>query len=558
MEKSFMINCRDEVLNLTKQLVSIRSVVNTEGESVIAHSLYTMISSYSYFQEKPKHVVIEKTIDDEKERYNVLAYVKGTNGKSNRTVIMMGHMDTVGVDDFNQLEDYAFNPDEWMELLKKEDVPDGLRGQLNPDEWLFGRGALDMKSGVASNLFLLQYFSKHPDKLNGNLVFIAECDEEDGSHGILSALHTLKKWKKEQGFEYVAAINADFVAPLFERDPNRYIYKGTVGKLLPAFYIAGAETHVGAPFEGLDPNFIAAELTRQISYNPELSNLALGEYTLPPVALKQMDLKTEYTVQTALGAYVYYNFLIHSWTPKEALAILKEQAEIAFQNAIELFENRYRVYCNLSREKKFSGIPWKSRVITYEEMDKMLVEAHGSIYVEEMKKFKQDLLHDDSLDVRMYALRVVEEAWKWMEDKNPTIILFYSSLYYPRIELSGETVNERVLINALDKAVDKIQTAYKQPIKVKNFFPFISDMSFLSLSDDEAAIQAVKDNNPAWGTKHEVNYDLIREINVPVINIGPYGMDAHKKLERVEIEYSMEIVPNMTKLVIEKVLSTDS
>src|SRR5690606_13908780 len=289
-------------------------------------------------------------------------------------------------------------------------------------------------------------------------------------------------------------------------------------------------------------------------YNPELCNLALGEYTLPPVALKQMDLKTEYTVQTALGAYVYYNFLIHSWTPKEALAILKEHAEIAFQHALELFENRYRAFCKLSGEA-YNGIQWKPRVITYEEMENMLVKAHGSDYVDSMNQFKQDLLRDDSLDTRMYALKVVEEAWKWMEDKNPTIILFYSSLYYPRIELSGKTLNEQVLSEALDEAVDVIQSQYKKPIKVKNFFPFISDMSFMSLSDDEAAIQAVKDNNPAWGTKHFVDYDLIRDINVPVINIGPYGMDGHKKLERVEIDYSMELVPNMTKLVIEKVLS---
>ncbi|WP_042143094.1 M20/M25/M40 family metallo-hydrolase [Paucisalibacillus sp. EB02] len=551
-----MLNCRDEVLNLTKQLVSIRSIVNTDGESVIAHSLYTMISAYPYFQANPEKVVIEKTINDEKARYNVLAYVKGTKGKSKRTVIIMGHMDTVGVDDFNQQEDYAFKPDEWMELLKGEEIPNVVRNHLNPDEWLFGRGALDMKSGVASNLFLLNYFSEHPDKLDGNLVFIAECDEEDGSHGILSALHTLKKWKEEQGFTYIAAINADFVSPLYDGDQNRYVYKGTVGKLLPGFYIAGAETHVGAAFEGLDPNYIAAELTRQISYSSDLCNLALGEYTLPPVTLKQMDLKTEYTVQTALSAYVYYNFFIHSWTPKEALEILKEQAKIAFQHSLDSFEKRYKAYCKLSG-KKFNGIPWKPRVITYEEMNESLIQAHGSNYIEAMDQFKKNLLHDDSLDLRMYALHVVEEAWKWMQDKNPAIILFYSSLYYPRIELSGETIEEQELSNALVTAVEKINDLYKQPIKVKNFFPFISDMSFLSLSDDEAAIQAVKDNNPAWGTKHYVDYDLVREINVPVINIGPYGMDAHKKLERVEIEYSMEVVPNMTKLVIEGMLQCE-
>src|SRR5699024_964198 len=145
-----------------------------------------------------------------------------------------------------------------------------------------------------------KYYSERPHALAGNIVFIAACDEEDGSHGILSSLPILNRWKKEHQFHYVAAINADFVAPEHEQDDNRYVYKGTIGKLLPTFFITGAETHVGSPFEGLDPNYLAAELTKQISYNPALSEQAFGETTLPPISLKQTDLKPSYTVQTAL------------------------------------------------------------------------------------------------------------------------------------------------------------------------------------------------------------------------------------------------------------------
>lgn len=248
-----------------------------------------------------------------------------------------------------------------------------------------------MKSGVASHLYLLNYYSEHPEELNGNLVFLAECDEEDSSHGILSALKTLKRWKKEHGFAYTAAINADFVAPRYEGDHNRYIYKGTVGKLLPSFYITGAETHVGSAFEGLDPNFIAAELTKQINYNPDLCNEAYGETTVPPVSLKQTDLKPSYTVQTALSAYVYYNFFIHSWSPKDVLEKLKEQAIVAFHNALTAFEDRYKRYCTLSGEP-YVQPPWKPRVLTYEEMDQLLVKENGTKYVSHMKNFKEDLV----------------------------------------------------------------------------------------------------------------------------------------------------------------------
>ena len=203
----------------------------------------------------------------------MLAFVKGTKQPSSKTVILMGHTDTVGIDDYNHLKDKACYPASLMEALKEEPLPELVKQQLESGDWHFGRGVLDMKSGVASHVFLLQYYSEHPEELAGNLLLLAECDEEDSSHGVLSSLKDLKKWREEHGFEYIALINSDFVAPRYDGDPNRYIYKGTVGKLLPSFYITGYETHAGSAFEGLDPNFIAAELTRQISYFPKTLTL---------------------------------------------------------------------------------------------------------------------------------------------------------------------------------------------------------------------------------------------------------------------------------------------
>lgn len=549
-----MLDCRDEVLFYTKQLVNIGSIVNTNGETEIAQVLYTMISSFPYFIQNPSHVIKPQTCNDGTERYNVLAFVKGTKGNSNRTVILMGHFDTVGIDDFTQLAPKAFNPDELMSELKKETLPPLVRKHAESGGWMFGRGVLDMKSGVASNLYLLKYYSEHPEELEGNLVFLSECDEEDSSTGILSALKDLNAWGDEHGFEYVAAINSDFVSPRFEGDRNRYIYKGTVGKLLPSFFITGAETHVGAAFEGLDPNLIAAELTRQIDYNPDLCNEALGEITIPPVSLKQTDLKPYYTVQTALAAYVYYNFFIHSWSPKDVLEKLKEQARIAFDQALKLYEERYSRFCKIISEP-CRDLAWKPRVMTYEEMEKELMNIHGSEYTSYMASFKETLLLDTSLDIRMYAARVVEEAWKWMPDQSPAIILFYSSLYSPRIEVSGGTEEERILVEALEEAVEAIQPEYPEPIIIRSFFPYISDMSFVALSDDDEALDAASRNNPGWGTKFYVDYQDIRKLNVPVINIGPYGFDAHKRYERMEMDYSLQIVPNLTNEVIKNVLA---
>ncbi len=233
---------------------------------------------------------------------------------------------------------------------------------------------------------------------------------------------------------------------------------------------------------------------------------------------------------------------------------LKEHAFIAFNNALRSYEERYKQYCK-STGAPFVQHDWKPRVLTYEEMEQLLIKENGNTFTTHMNEFKEKLLTNTELDTRMFAARVVEEAWKWMKDKSPAIILFYSSLYSPRIELSGKTEDELNLIHALDKAVEEIQPKYPYPIVTRNFFLFISDMSFVALSDDEGGINAVSKNNPGWGTKHYVEYQDIRDLNVPVINIGPYGVDGHKKLERMEMTYSLEMVPNLTNLVILNLLN---
>ena len=549
-----MFDCREEVLALTKQLVRIESIVNEGGEKVISQALHTLISSYPYFQENLDHVIYQQTENDELERYNVLAFVKGTKNPSNQTVILMGHMDTVGIEDFN-LKEYALDPDALAEALHTEELPEAVKAHLESGEFEFGRGVLDMKSGVASHLYLLKYYSEHPEELEGNLMVVFECDEEDSSHGIISALTELKRLREDHGFEYVAAINADFVSPRYDGDPNRYIYKGTVGKLLPSFFITGSETHVGSCFEGIDPNFIAAHLTRQISYNPTLCNEAFGETTVPPVSLKQMDLKPSYTVQTALSAYVYFNFFIHSWSPKEVLDRLRVEATTAFTTALNEFKQNYATFSKASGEP-MNHVAWEPRVLTYEEMLIILENEHGQTYTAHMDEFKEQLMQQTDLDTRMFAARVVEEAWKWMPDKNPAIIMFYSSLYSPRIEVTGKNDKEQNLLKALEHAVETVQPNYPHPIITKNFFPYISDMSFVALSDDVEGISAVSTNNPGWGTKHYVNYEAIRDINVPVINIGPYGFDAHKQYERMERSFTLDIVPNLTNHVIQQLIGS--
>lgn len=546
---------RQELMNWTKWLVQQESVVNTPGEATIAIHLYEELKSWPYYQANPELLWLQPTGEMNCTRYNVIALVKAEKPVRD-TTLLLGHVDTVGIDDYGQDKPLATQPDQLKErLLENPYIPDDIKRHLLDEDWMFGRGTVDMKAGVAANLAIVRHYSEHPWEMRGNILLVAECDEEDSSNGVLAAVPFINQLAKEHELDISAAINTDFVTARYEGDENRYIYLGTVGKLLPSFYVTGKETHVGQSFDGFDPNLLLSELTREIDYNPELCDEMYGEVTPAPVSLKQTDLKPYYDVQTPLAGFAYYNFLVYSLSPKEVLDVLKERATQAFERTIMTYKQRYARYCELTGST-YTEPKLAPRVYTYQEYKSYLLNKRGDEITAALAQKAKELLQTN-LDIRFYCCRMVEELQRFDENRDPVCILFYSSLYSPRIALSQENPLEKRLCDAVEAAVRNVQESYSKPIAIRPFFPYISDMSFVKLSDSEEGVQGYIENMPAWGTKHTVPFDAIRELDVPIVNIGPYGFDAHKKWERLEISYSLDVVPKLIQSVMTQLWKTN-
>ncbi len=549
------IKCYEEVKSITKDLVKIPSIVREpRGETACAEAIYKYYMSLDYFKKNPSNVKMVKTVDDFVDRHSTYAYVKGTKGNSNRTILLIGHIDTVGVDDFGNIKKYAFDSDKLPELLLKLNIADDVNEDILSGKYMFGRGALDMKSGVAGHMYLIKYFSEHTDELDGNILAYAECDEEDNSHGILTGLKEFKKLKETEGFDYIACINADYSTGYNLTDINRYVYFGSIGKLLPSFYVVGKETHVGQAYGGLDPNLIVSELTRLIELNTDLCDEAQGEVTIPPISLKQSDFKEGYTVQTALAAYAYYNFFTHSMSPADVIDICKKKAIEAFDNVVNYANESYKKYCKMSNVE-YTKLPWKTRVYTWEELYVELTEKHGGKFTKHIYNFAKELNEKQpTLDLRLFSIKVIEEAWKWVEDKSPAIVAFFGSIFSARIEMTGKTEKEKNLLSAVDYSIKEVQNQCENPIKVRMFYPYISDSSFMALSDDVDSIETLGKNMPSWKTKYFYDVEDVLSVNVPVVNIGSFGKDGHKITERVHMKYTFENVPNMSYLTIRELL----
>lgn len=549
MEKLFY----PQVEAWTKGLVRTPSIVKGGSESDAAAYVYNELAELDYFKENPENLIMQKTLKDEYDRHSTLALVRG-NGRSNRTIVLMGHIDTVEVDDYGPLKDLAFDPDGLKEAMAEMDLDPELRADLDSGAYMFGRGALDMKAGVAGHMALIDYFSKRREDLNGNLVMIAECDEEDGSRGIVSALKILKEWKEDHDLDYVLAINADYSTPYYPGDPNRYVYLGTIGKLLPTFFVAGKETHVGQAFGGYDPNLLMAELTRRINLNPDLSDTALGETTIPPLSLKQEDSKKDYTVQTALYAHGYYNFFTHAMTPGQVLDTLRPLAQEAAREVDAYMEEAYRAWCDKA-DFPHAPLGYKTPVFTWDEVLE-ICRAKDPDFDTWLESYKEDLhRRDPEMDLRDYSLEVVRHTFtSYMGDEAPACILYYSSIFSQNIEIRGETPLEKKIVDSLEASVAQVQKTCPDPIKIKYFYPYISDSSFVYLPEDLAGIQALKDNMPAWGTKSTHPVEDIRPISMPAINVGTYGKEGHAKGERVHKDFTFETIPQISLGVIRRML----
>ena len=160
----------DEIRELTKKLVAIPSINTTVGEREIALYIKDYLSEIPYFQKHPDYIILQELEKDYYDRLNVFAYIKGEKTESKDTVLLHGHIDTVGIEDYKGLKDYAFDTVNLAEKLTEMELPEEVLKDLHSGDYMFGRGACDMKSGDAVFLVLLKKLSEHPEKLKGNIL----------------------------------------------------------------------------------------------------------------------------------------------------------------------------------------------------------------------------------------------------------------------------------------------------------------------------------------------------------------------------------------------------
>lgn len=527
------------VQEIAIELTKVRSVVDTKGEVAVANKVYELISNIQYFKDNPNNLRFIDIENDTLGRKNVFAFLD--TKKSKDTVVTIGHIDTVGVSDYGSLIDIATDPIALTQEMKKSNI-ESVKNDALSNKYLFGRGIFDMKSGDAVLIALLEYYSDHLDELKGNMIYIAVCDEEGNSRGMLNSIKPLLDLRNSEKLNYLALLDTDYITEEYEGDENKYIYIGTVGKIMPSFYIVGKETHVGESYKGLDPNQIGSEIIRRINLNTDFSDVVDGEVSLPPITLKVRDLKTEYSVQTAKTSNIYFNYATHSSTPDEVMDKMLKVANDSFQEVLDTLNERYKKYCSLSN-RTYSKLPFETKVISFKELFDLVLLEKGEEFKKAYKNLEEKLEKDNSLDQRDKSMKLVELTHNYWSYKHPVIIVYFTPPYYPHVYIDEKEEKGLNLINAVKNAVDTTKVGYK--LSYKKFFPYISDLSYGSSPKDPKIIETFKTNTPGFGTIYDLPLEDMADLDLPVLDIGCFGKDAHKFTERVEIDYSYKVVPEL-------------
>lgn len=539
----------ERVETLTRILVGMESVNGTEGEVVMADFLKEVLLDFPYFREHPGQVWEQELPGDRLGRKNIFALLRGSSGNK-RTVIYHSHVDTVGIEDFGGMREQALRPDALADFFAGHASGPEVQEDALSGEWMFGRGSVDMKSGIAVHLANVLYFSEHPDELPGNVLLMLNVDEESENMGIIAAVPELGKLEERDGLDFVVAINDDYVTPLYEGDPNRYVYTGVAGKLLPSFYVRGREAHVGEALTGIDPNLIMAEITRRVHNNVGLIEEIPGELTLPPSCLYQRDNKAGYDVQTTASGGLYFNHFLYEKTAKEVMDTLLDIAAEATREAERYLREQYAEFC------RHTGLPAKSLSWDVEVTSlARYLETLAQQGMEPQRETRRVWERNRDMEPRMLCFKIVEALQNLAPDNKARVIVFFAPPYLPHSHLDEEDERDRKLLDAIREVLVEARKETGEQFSLKRFFPYLADGSFLSLQETDEEIRSLIENVPEWDRIHPLPVGEIRDLDIPSVNIGAYGKDAHKWTERVHKPYTFGVLPGLIRSVTRRLLN---
>jgi arginine utilization protein RocB len=420
------------------------------------------------------------------------------------SLLILGHYDTVGVAEFDTLDDtaIAFDPERlraaFIERARADSLPEAVRADVleeaaRPGSWMFGRGALDMKSAIAAGIFALETLAGDPPA--GDVWLVLTPDEEHESAGMFAAVRALARLA-EHGARWIGALNLDY------SDAPR-LHCGVKGKMLGGLWIAGVPAHASDPLAGIDATELAAEIAVHLAGSETLA----AALEAPPALLRLRDRKDHYDVQTAAEAEIHVNLMIGATSPADVWNAFEAAVEQAVVHA-----NAHRIararLAGRAAPPRVTMRPWHA-------VPPGAAAAAGDA--------------QEPGDVRERTLQHVRRVAMARGVPLPAVVPFLLPPFYPASPAAS---------GPLARAARRVCAAAGVPDGGP--YPHISDMSYLRWSADAGRIAALI---PTLGGAYRLPVEAMEALDMDVVNVGPWGHDAHGLYERVRADHAFGVLP---------------
>jgi acetylornithine deacetylase len=215
-------------------------------------------------------------------RPQLVAIAAGTGG--GRSLLFNGHVDVVSVEP----------RESWTSDPFAAELRDGR---------VYGRGACDMKGGVASMLLATEVLRALQVPLRGNLIVNTVTDEESTGAGSLA----------------VAASGLEADGGIIPEPTSLTAWLGTRGSLMPAITVAGRAGHAGfppthwsagGPVNAIEKLQLVLEalqrLRREWQLRPDTQHEVLAAGSIVPTALRSGQWMVSYPASATLECHVQY------------------------------------------------------------------------------------------------------------------------------------------------------------------------------------------------------------------------------------------------------------
>lgn len=545
-----MTDSENKIKTILLDLISTQSDTGTSLELDAEKYIYEWLQKLDYFKRNTNNLGCYPLKNDALKRSIVWGLIKGTGKK---TVILLTHHDVVDSYDYHILRDYAYKPEVLKTMLRTVELEKEAYDDLNSGEWVFARGAADMKAGIAIQMWLMEQYSEQ-ENFNGNILIMSVPDEESLSLGMRNSPELLESIKNIHDLEYTLLIDSE---PHQKSEDNvGFFHTGTVGKLMPVVYVRGIKTHIGDIFKGFNPILLLSQIVSTTELNTDFSDVSEDEVSPPPSWGFFRDQKKRYDASIPESCGGYFSILTLNRTPKVILDQLLELSKHAFENVLCQMNKNYSIYLNKKNESEHK-LPWKTNVKTFAQIYKEAIENHGDVFLEDYRLTIDEL----QLDIKNNIITLPEsnqviigKTLEYIEDKTPLVIIAFSPPYYPHASINDFKDLDKSVSN-IDKVIIRIADELCNEIyHKKNYFMGLSDMSYTSLSESQNIIPHVKSNMPLWGNMYEIPFESISQLAIPSINIGPHGKDLHKFTERVLEKDVLTQTPKLIAGVIDYIL----